>query len=210
MKLILDYENSDKSKYLDLYNKYKHLTLLDDWRYPFLLYLLEATKDIEGDVCECGVYKGGTAIGMANISEVWNKNLYLLDTFTGVPNSTKNENGKDYDSIHSFLDYDLERVKMLFKNNNNIKIIKGDAMNTLSKITTKLSFCHLDLNYYKSTLYSLNIIYHKMTKGGIIVIDDYGFKEYENIVKKAVDEFLKLNNIKGFPLKTGQCIIFKK
>ena len=34
-------------------------------------------------------------------------------------------------------------------------------------------------------------------------------EEYKEIVKKAVDEFSKTNNINGFPVYTGQYVIIK-
>ena len=114
-----------------------------------------------------------------------------------------------FDIVHNLKDYDILQVNTIFKNVENVKIIQGDAMNTLQKTKMELSFCHLDLNYYKSTLYCLGIIYNRMVKGGIIVIDDYGFEEYKEIVKKAVDEFSEANMVNGFSVYTGQYVIIK-
>ena len=46
---------------------------------------------------------------------------------------------------------------------------------------------------YKSTYEALNLLYHKVTKGGYVVIDDYGLKS--QACKKAVDDFRKEKDI---------------
>jgi O-methyltransferase len=168
------------------------------------------TKNIKGDVCECGVYKGGTAMGMINLLQNSNKKLFLFDTFSGVPENSKKEETKIFNLHHGFNEYSYEMVCDKFKKFQNARIIKGKIEDTLSTLKNEISFSHIDLNYYNSTLYSLNYIYDITQKDGIILLDDYGFEEYKEIVKKAVDKFTRTNNINGFPVYTGQYIIIKQ
>lgn len=44
---------------------------------------------------------------------------------------------------------------------------------------------------YSSTIQVLEHLYHKLSKGGFIIIDDYKLRG----CKKAVDDFIKKNNI---------------
>ena len=67
---------------------------------------------------------------------------------------------------------------------------------------------HIDLNASKPTLNTLNFFYKRLEKNGLILIDDYGDKNYMD-TRKVIDYFLlKKNNIL-WQLPTGQAIIFK-
>jgi len=46
------------------WDKIKHLTLVDPFRMGVLIDLLDQVKDIDGDIVECGSYKGGRGILM--------------------------------------------------------------------------------------------------------------------------------------------------
>ena len=48
---------------------------------------LKAVKDLAGDIAEIGVYKGGTAKLICELKG--NKNLYLFDTFEGLPDTKR-------------------------------------------------------------------------------------------------------------------------
>ena len=68
------------------------------------------TQHIPGNIVECGVYRGGTATMLANLTadKTPYKKLLLFDTFTGIPCSDAN-----YDShkVGDFHDTNLEDVK---------------------------------------------------------------------------------------------------
>lgn len=54
----------------------------------------------------------------------------------------------------------------------------------------KISFLHLDLDVYEPTKFVLNTLFKKISKNGLVLIDDYGkIKGATN----ATDEFLKKN-----------------
>ena len=72
----------------------------------------------------------------------------------------------------------------------NIKFIKGKVEETLmneEKSSKKISILRLDTDWYESTK-KLEILYSKVTPGGIIIIDDYG---HWNGSRQAVDEYFK-------------------
>ena len=56
----------------------------------------------------------------------------------------------------------------------------------------KISLLRIDGDMYKSTGEALNLLYHKVTEG-YVIIDDYGLKS--QACKKAVDDFRKENDI---------------
>lgn len=61
----------------------------------------------------------------------------------------------------------------------------------------KISFAHLDGDFYSSIIDSLTYVYPKLSKGAVVVIDDYCDPKKLNVnnilpgVKKACDDFLK-------------------
>lgn len=55
-----------------------------------------AGKDLQGDLVECGVWRGGSALIIANAASRTNKTIHLFDTFTGMPAPTEKDfKGKD-------------------------------------------------------------------------------------------------------------------
>ena len=59
-------------------------------------------------------------------------------------------------------------------------------------IPEKISILRLDTDFYISTKIELEILYPKLVRGGILIIDDYG---YWQGAKKAVDEYFENQNI---------------
>lgn len=80
----------------------------------------------------------------------------------------------------------------------NIHYHKGWFQDTLPSDAgdiDSIAILRLDGDFYRSIKICLDFLYDKVVKGGLIVIDDYGY--YEGCTK-AVDEFLEQRNIKTF------------
>ena len=82
----------------DLFDKYKNDTMVPpmDAYYSYLAANYVGNNNIKGCVVECGVYRGGLTMIMAEtIEKHSNNNLdreyYLLDTFLGMPEPSKEE-----------------------------------------------------------------------------------------------------------------------
>ena len=88
-ELIKEILNLDKKK-----NK-KRLTMIS----PQCLWAaISATKyvldnNIEGDIVECGVWRGGCSIAMASILEIYKseKRVWMFDTFAGMTKPTNED-----------------------------------------------------------------------------------------------------------------------
>lgn len=76
------------------------------------------------------------------------------------------------------------------------------VMEKESKQIEKIAILRLDGDWYSSTKVCLEYLYPKVVKGGIIIIDDYGY--YEGC-KKAVDEFFEKNKIVTFLSYSTYC-----
>ena len=74
-----------------------------------------------------------------------------------------------------------------------IKIIPGDVAQTLPKTQTlHIALLRLDTDFYESTKVELQILYPKVSKNGVIIIDDYGHWQG---ARKAVDEYFNVNGL---------------
>lgn len=165
--------------------------------------LFKKTISVPGDIVECGVFKGTGHI-------YWLKLLKIFDE-----HSIKKVIG--FDSFENFtdtiLEYEKKEQKKFVKeaNYNNISIkeinkkitklgmiqrselIKGDIIKTAKKYTEsnkgfKISLLNLDLDTYEGTKSALNEFYKKVSRGGIIILDEYGKRGWGET--DAVDEFL--------------------
>ena len=209
-------------KFLENYNKSKNLS---SFNLEFFLFLelsldyLFKRKRIEGDIVECGVFKGANCRFICDYLKSINKeniNIFLYDTFEGMPSASSIDTNiftkKNYNfylkkmqknnEVDNFYKYEnIDNVKkLLFQtnyNNNKIHFIKGLVEETIPKtIPNKISLLILDTDYYDSTKHELQHLYPLVEKGGIIIIDDYGTWSG---VKKAVDEYFdNLNDFKSF------------
>src|SRR5262249_1102426 len=77
---------------------------------------------LTGDVAELGVYKGNTAVLLAELARKLGSTAYLFDTFEGfAPNDLS---GIDADKQFEFGDFSLEDVRSNI-GNDNVRYVKG-------------------------------------------------------------------------------------
>jgi O-methyltransferase len=136
------------------------------------------------------------------------KNIYLFDTFEGLPEDTKKN--KEFTPSKGWLaNTNLEKVKkFLLKTNINskkLKIIKGIFPSTLNKEIKKekFSLVHLDTDLFQSTYDGLNFFYPRLIKYGCIISHDYSSFGCPG-VKMAFDEFVSENRIEHKLLQISQ------
>lgn len=84
----------------------------------------------------------------------------------------------------------------------------GETVKVLEE--QKYCFLHIDVDMYQPTWDSLNYFYPKLVSNSIIVCDDYGFSQYSDSAKRAVDEFFQDKKEEVKLLNTKQCLIVKK
>ena len=164
-----------------------------------LIYLLNATRRIPGDIAECGVYRGASLIPMA----VWvtqnkiNKTLFGFDSFEGFADSIVKDQsmgGADIDHKHpgGMNETSLELVESKLRSFRlqNVRLQKGFFERTLPQVSeTRFSFVHLDCDAYDAYLECLSFFYPRMNSGGIILLDEYNDPPWPGC-NAAVDEFL--------------------
>lgn len=168
---------------------------------------------IEGDLVECGVWKGGSSMAMA-LTLMSNgdasRNIYLYDTFSGMSQPTnvdvnlgghaakdKYDNVKISEESSDWCFSSLDEVmKNLFSSGypqDKLHFIQGMVEKTIpATVPDKIAILRLDTDWYESTRHELIHLFQRVSKYGVIIIDDYG---HWAGARKAVDEYIADNNL---------------
>ncbi|HSX12811.1 MAG TPA: TylF/MycF/NovP-related O-methyltransferase [Chlamydiales bacterium] len=170
----------------------------------------------KGDFIECGVHHGGGSHTMAFVLDRFAKTriMWCFDSFQGFSKPCE----KDLEVTSNkqfFREFDLNNtsVELVKKTLNQhqcpIKIVQGWIPNTFDAIKDRTFCCaHIDVDLYDPILESVKFLYPRMSKGGIMIFDDYGFPMCPG-ARQAVDEYFqdKKETVIAFP--TGQSIVIK-
>jgi O-methyltransferase len=178
-------------------------------RYALLWQLARSSLNVNGDVIECGVYKGASArvLGLTLRAHGCRKRLLLLDTFSGLPPPTAGKDGPW--KAGDLADVKLQEVASYLSDLPSGEIVPGlfrDTFPTLAGRT--FCFCHIDCDLYASVLEACEFLYPRTAPGGCLLFDDYGVP-YCPGAQLAVDEFFADKAETPVYLPTGQCVVFK-
>jgi hypothetical protein len=163
-------------------------------------------SEIPGDFVEAGVWRGGSSI-VAKCFLTGVRTFYLYDTYKGMTTPTVHDyrvgertNTRTFNhwqkhkrSTHNeWVFADLEEVKSNFRNfkllDESCKFIEGNVLDTLKtdNVPQNISLLRLDTDFYDSTLCELQVLWPRLVKGGILILDDYG---HWDGARRAVDEY---------------------
>ena len=154
------------------------------------------SREIQGAVAECGVWKGGFAKYINHCFP--DRTLYLFDTFCGfsehdVEIDKKNNVGGKRDTSY-FFDTSEEYVRSKLPYPDKAEFRVGRFPETAVGLEgERFAFVRLDMDLYQPTLDGLNFFYPLMSRGGLVMVHDYFDYFGWTGVKKAVDEFCAEN-----------------
>lgn len=197
---------SDDPRFAAIMRRVEGHTLVDVVRCYMLYQFALHAAPVPGDVAEVGVYKGGTARLLAETIGNSDKRIHLFDTFSGMPPADPR---RDIHREGDFSDTSLDDVKSYLGEFLNIRYYKGLFPDTAGGITGEaFSLVHVDADLYRSVRDCLEFFYPRMSAGGIMVFDDYGFLTCPG-AKEAVDEYFKDRAESPVYMPTGQCFIVR-
>jgi len=168
-----------------------------------------SANSIAGAIVECGVWKGGSMAAVAKtllqMQDV-GRDLYLFDTFEGMPEPTREDmdySGKQasevlqQDSSYRCANAPLEGVKrLLFETGypkERIHFVQGRVEETIpTAAPDSICLLRLDTDWYGSTKHELVHLFPRVSRGGVIIIDDYGHWKGS---RQACDEYFAENRI---------------
>lgn len=159
---------------------------------------------IQGDLIECGVWRGGACIFMAGYLRahgMQDRTIFVADSFEGLPPpALPQDAGLDL-SKEKFpeLAVSLETVRENFAvyglDGPNVVFLKGWFKETLPRAPVEqIALLRLDGDLYESTMDTLNALYDKVAPGGIVIVDDYSI----DACRKAVADFFDARGL-AFP-----------
>ncbi|MFL5762621.1 MAG: TylF/MycF/NovP-related O-methyltransferase [Bacteroidia bacterium] len=168
-------------------------------------------NQIPGDLVECGVYKGGSAMMMALTLIHFkdrSRKIYLYDTFEGMSEPTEMDvdfqgndaqkllrvSEREKDLIWCYGPLDEVKKNMLSTGYDPAAVVfvKGKVEDTIpGTIPAGISILRLDTDWYESTHHELVHLFPLLSKRGVLIIDDYG---HWAGARKAVDEYFEKNS----------------
>ena len=164
-------------------------------------------SQIPGDIVECGVWRGGSMMAAALMLKKLgdtSRKLYLFDTYEGMPppsgadlayngrtareilDQTPRKEGPGVWAIASLEDVRRNVIGTGYPQEN-LHFVKGKVEHTLPQnAPASISLLRLDTDWYESTRHELLHLYPRLSKSGVLIIDDYGHWQGS---RKAVDEY---------------------
>lgn len=187
------------------------------------LEFFKQTSTVRGEIVEFGIFKGNSFFRWIKfrdlLEQTGSRKIIGFDIFGDFPEAEFEEDKEKRDAFvaetNGGKSISLEEINDLLNKqglNKNVEIVKGDILKTLDEYLIanphlKISLLHIDVDLYEPTKHVLEKLYNKVTKGGIIIFDDYGAFAGTN---KAVDDFFKGNaEIKKLPYSNAISYIVK-
>jgi O-methyltransferase len=164
---------------------------------------------VEGAVVESGVWRGGSMMTVARTLMAEDRDdvdLYLLDTFEGMPAPSARDVHWSGESAQELLarDPDVDASKLWARAGlddvqramaltgyppSRVHYVKGRVQDTMPEhAPDRVALLRLDTDWYESTWHELTHLYPRLSPGGILVVDDYGFWRGQ---REATDEYFR-------------------
>ena len=183
------------------------------WRVYMLCWAAKSCMKVEGDFVDLGCYDGRTVHVITRYIDFnkINKRYFLYDLFENPTDESRK--AKHGAGLHS-------EVEALFSDYSKIDVIKGPVPDSFGlsgeknnlqekRLPEKIAFAQIDLNEANAEMAALEVIYDRVTPGGIIIFDDFGFKRYADSHHRESDYFRERGDI-VFESPTGQGLFIKR
>lgn len=165
---------------------------------------------VPGDIVECGVWRGGAAMAAAltlRDAGSADRQIWLYDTFAGMTapgvDDLKSADGTEArrtwlrlrraDGANDWCRATLAEVRANMATTGYpsglTRFVQGPVKQTLrdpANLPASIAILRLDTDWYESTRTELEMLYPRLSNGGVLIIDDYGHWQG---ARKAVDEY---------------------
>jgi O-methyltransferase len=174
-------------------------------------------EGVSGDLVECGVWRGGSVMAMAHqLSRmgVTDRRIWLYDTFAGMTQPTE----ADVEAVSGTSASEMLASTHVGDGNNvwciagradvesnvastpypieNFTFVEGDVAHTLHRSAPEtIALLRLDTDWYESTRLGMEVLYPRLSIGGVCILDDYGHWQG---ARKAVDDYFRAQSYRPF------------
>ncbi|MCH7944858.1 MAG: class I SAM-dependent methyltransferase [Armatimonadetes bacterium] len=178
-----------------------------------------ANAGVPGAIVECGVWRGGCSILMAETlarAGISNREVYMYDTFAGMPvpstedvSISTGETGiSKYQRVQGWVAASYEEVQSNVSGSayptSRFHLVKGLVEETIpDKAPAQIALLRLDTDLYSSTKHELTHLFPLLSTGGVLLVDDYGAWTGSRqaldtyLAAEGIDLFLMQNPIHG-------------
>jgi hypothetical protein len=162
-------------------------------------------RGVAGAFVECGVWRGGSMLAAARTlrdAGDQDRDLYLFDTFTGMPapgpEDVRAHDGAsaaallkepDEDQTRAEASLDTVKATMALSGHDSARVhfVAGKVEDTIpAAAPSHIALLRLDTDWYESTRHELEHLFPRLAVGGVLIIDDYGWWAG---ARRAVDEY---------------------
>lgn len=193
----------------DIFKEVRNYSLIDEFRMYEIYTLAKQVAPLDGVFLEVGVWRGGSSalIQRALSDSKVSKRFYIADTFEGVVKA-----GSEKDTVYvggEHADASLKDVQSIFTAVQEPlpQILVGMFPDDHQRCAiNRLAFLHCDVDAYESTKGVVEWCTPKMVQGGVIVVDDFGFRGCEGVTRyinelmmdnETKSKFLFIHNLNG-------------
>ena len=150
-------------------------------------------EQVPGDFVECGTWKGGSGALLAQQAVLARppRLTWFCDSYQGLPQAGRADGwfaqlwtGK----VQATPDDVRSALAALGLSDDHVRIVAGWFDQTLPQLDVgSIALLHVDCDWYDSVLCCLDNLWDRVSPGGFVIFDDYG---YWPGCRQAVDEFL--------------------
>lgn len=182
------------------------------WRVYVACWLAERASELEGDLIECGVHRGGISRTIVSYlgAKLQGRRFYLLDTFQGIPVSVLSDREKLHDKYfkENYTEC-YQDVLNTFKEFPEVSVVRGLVPDTFGNVESeRFCFAHIDMNNAISEIAAAEYLWPRLSLGGLMLLDDYGWQINVD-QRQAFDRFARERNMSVLALPTGQGLLMK-
>jgi hypothetical protein len=206
----LDVPRDMEPEFLEIYRRASAFTMTSVER-MYALYQAVGhvvRQGIPGDLVECGVWKGGSAMVMALTLQALGdtgRRIWLYDTFAGMTRpgeiDRRARDGAEMvtrwehfqrDGHNAWTFAPLDEVRTNVESTgypaDKLSYVQGEVEHTIpAQVPESIAVLRLDTDWYQSTYHEMCHLYPLLVRSGLLVLDDYG--SFEG-ARAAVDQYL--------------------
>jgi O-methyltransferase len=185
-----------------LFSKYRERTMLTREGYLANLELASTVK-ASGCVVECGVWKGGTSAGMAEVLGP-DREYFLFDSFQGhidpqpidgpAAFAWKADKHGPWYFDNAVVGPEVADGAMRESGAKSYHLVKGWFEDTLANFTppTQIAVLRIDCDWYAPTMTCLRALFPHLAEDGILIAD--GYADWDGYAR-AIHEYLVSHDI---------------
>ena len=155
-------------------------------------------RGVEGDVAECGVFRGGTAALAAAALEAFDasggRRVFAVDSFAGIPEATGDAHTGSWPArSYAAPEADVALHFYQVGAGERLRIVKGPFAASLPAAAepARVAVLRVDADTFEGTRDALDHLYDRVAPGGLVIVDDY----HLGGCRRAVREFREARGV---------------